>query len=237
MNTLKTIFSQSYENYNNIMLKHIPDYWKKFGCKVRRNQIESIIEALNGNFNFEKIIVVETGASQNFDDGIMGLFFGYLAQKTGGKMIAIDIDEEVLKRSKELFTSIIPDLNYQIYKGDSVEFLSNLKEIPNIVHLDSWDLNLKNPFPSALHGWREFTAIESKMPSGSVIIIDDNYKNGTSVEWIYSNGAREVISITYPMVGKGSNVYHYTLMEESKWKLIGNHYNVCENIKIIIQKK
>jgi hypothetical protein len=36
-----------------------------------------------------------------------------------------------------------------------------------------------NPLPCALHGWREFEAIESKMPIGSIIIIDDNSDDNT----------------------------------------------------------
>ena len=80
-------------------------------------------------------------------------------------------------------------------------------------------------------------AIESKMPSGSIIMIDDNYIGGTWVDWNYNDGRVKRIDNTYPMTGKGANIYHYVLSGSSDWNLIGEHYNSHYNIKIIIQKK
>jgi len=234
---IKNIFKESLELYNDYMSRTQPDYWEYYGFEKRRFQIESLIKSINHNFNFEKLITLETGVSSDPRDGIFGLFLGFATEKTNGLMFGVDINEERIEKSKFLFKEIIPDLNYLTYNNDSIKFLETTEIIPNLVHLDSWDLDIKNPFPCALHGWREFIAIESKMPSGSIIIVDDNYINGTWVDWHYSNGTVERITIQYPIIGKGANIYHYVLNDSSKWKLIGDHYHIHDNIKIIIQKQ
>ena len=74
-------------------------------------------------------------------------------------------------------------LNVNHYVSDSVKFLEEYNGNPNLVHLDSWDLDMTNPVPSMLNGWLEFVAIKDKMPSGSIILVDDNYMKGTWVNW------------------------------------------------------
>jgi hypothetical protein len=234
---IKEIFKQSYQEYIEYMSKNISDYWVSYSFFNRRLQFDSFLNAMNNDFNFEKLIAIETGASHNLRDGVFGLFLGIATAKTNGKMMSVDIQDELLIYSKKLFAEVIPNLNYETYKDDSINFLLNLTEVPNIVHLDSWDFDLLNPFPSALHGWREFMAVESKMLPGSIIIIDDNYRNGTFIDWFHPDGHMEVITNRYPMIGKGAHVYQYVLGGASNWKLIGSHYDEYNCIKIIIQKK
>ena len=230
---MKDIFSKSYLDYYNYMDSILPNY----DHSVRRTQAQTIIYAINDRFNFDKLITVETGASQNPLDGVFGLFLGFATQRTNGKFMSVDINREILNRNEELFKNVLPNLDHRGFNDDSVNFLTNLTEIPNMVHLDSWDLDLKNPFPSALHGWEEFKAIESKMPSGSLIIIDDNYRNGTYIDWIYPDGKIERIINEYPMIGKGAHIYNHVINGNSDWELIGNHYDSFICLKIIIQKK
>jgi hypothetical protein len=75
------------------------------------------------------------------------------------------------------------------------------------------------------------------MESGSIIIIDDNYRQGTYIEWFHGNGKRDDDVVKYPMLGKGAHVYQHVLNNITDWVLIGSHYNTYDNIKIIIQKK
>jgi hypothetical protein len=152
-------------------------------------------------------------------------------------MISVDISPDVSQRSKKIFDEVIPDLDYSVNVSDSVSFIKNLEVIPNLVHLDSWDFNLFDILPSALHGWEEFKAIESKMEKGSIIIIDDNYPKDTNMQWVYTDGRIEKTTVRYPMIGKGAHVYQYVFNNETNWKLIGTHYDSPNNIKIIIQKK
>ena len=93
-----------------------------------------------------------------------------------------------------------------------------------------------------LHGWLEFAAIKDKMPSGSIIIVDDNFLKNSWVNWnIMQNGnytgEHQRIDICYDIVGKGSLIYHWCQKENTDWDLIGNHYNAGSNIKLIIKKR
>jgi len=234
---MKQLFLEGYQDYLNHMRGVIPDYDNSVGHGTRRKQCQTLIDSINDSFKFENIIFLETGASSSYGDGLFGLFLGYVTKKTEGKMISVDISPDITEKSKAIFKNAIPGLDYSIHVDDSVSFLKGLGEIPNLVHLDSWDFNLFNPFPSALHGWEEFKAIESKMESGSIIIIDDNYRQGTYLEWFHNDGQRADDVIKYPMIGKGAHVYQHVLNNVTDWKLIGTHYDTHDNIKIIIQKK
>jgi hypothetical protein len=234
---MKQLFLEGYEEYLNHMRIMITDYDNSANHIIRRKQCQTLLNSINEDFNFDKLIVLETGASSNYNDGMFGLFLGYVTKKTNGKMTSVDISSTVVEKSKKIFEDAIPRLNYSIYDKDSVSFLKHTQEIPNLVHLDSWDFNLYDPLPSALHGWREFIAIESKMEKGSIIIIDDNYISGTFLEWIHGDGRVDVDIIKYPILGKGAHVYQHVLNNTTNWKLIGSHYNTNDNIKIIIQKQ
>jgi hypothetical protein len=233
---MKDIFNSAYNMFNSFLEKKIDDYWNNFGYEVRRNQCMSLINSLNDRFNFETLRVLETGVSQSYRDSLWGLFLGFATGLTNGKMDAVDINELYAENSNKLFKGIIPNLDYQTHVQDSILFLENYQHQPNIVHLDSWDLDLKNPLPSALHGWKEFVAIKNKVPKGGIIIIDDNYIDKTWIEWNYPNGYSEKIVTQYPMTGKGSLIYHHVIEGKDDWELIGTHYNDHTNIKIIIQK-
>jgi hypothetical protein len=234
---MKQFFREGYEKYLDHMRTVIPDYDNSIGHGTRRKQCETVIESINEDFNFDKLIVLETGASSNYGDGLFGLFLGHVAKITNGKMTSVDISSKIVDRSSKIFEEALPDLDYSIHVGDSVSFLKNIEEIPNFVHLDSWDFNLFDAFPSALHGWEEFKAIESRMPKGSIIVIDDNYRKGTYVQWFHGDGTEDGMSIRYPMVGKGAHIYQHVINKDTDWKLIGQHYDTFDNIKIIIQKK
>lgn len=234
---MKELFLEGYNEYLSYMRTVIPNYDSSIGHGTRRKQCETLINAINDDFNFDKIVVLETGASASYGDGLFGLFLGFVAQKKGNRMMSVDISRDVVDKSYRVFDKAIPNLGYSSHVKDSVEFLKNVNEIPNLVHLDSWDFNLFDPLPSALHGWEEFKAIESKMPKGSIIIIDDNYRKDTYVQWFHADGREEHMTVPYPMVGKGAHIFQYALSQKSDWKLIGNHYETFDNIKIIIQKR
>jgi hypothetical protein len=187
------------------------------------------------------IEIIETGASQSLDDGCFGLFLAHIAQSHGGQMSSVDVNAEISARSQEIYKKYLDNFHVWHHVNDSVKYLRNYRGFPTIVHLDSWDLDLKNPVPSMLHGFREFQAIEKRMPSGSLIIVDDNFFRGTVVYWNYFyNGIlqnTEEIPISYDVVGKGSLIYHYLELEECEWVLLGDEYSLGSNVKLILQKK
>jgi hypothetical protein len=207
----------------------------------RSKQADSLYNVLMNYFEFEKVECIETGASQNLDDGCFGLYLAKIVQSKGGSYHSVDIYEDIVNKSKLIFEKYIPELNVNHSVLDSVKFLEEYNGNPNLVHLDSWDLDLTNPIQSMLHGWLEFVAIKDKMPSGSIILIDDNFLKGTWVNWNWMvNGQitkSEFIDIEYDIIGKGSLVYHWCQKEETEWDLVGDHYIAGDNIKIIIRKK
>jgi hypothetical protein len=208
----------------------------------RLSQSKDVYNALKDHFNFDKIECIETGASQNLEDGCFGLYLAKVTESTGGVYHSVDIYEDIVNKSKLIFEKYIPELKINHYVSDSVKFLEDYNGSPNLVHLDSWDLDLTNPVPSMLHGWLEFAAIKDKMPSGSIIIVDDNFLKNSWVNWnIMQNGnytgEHQRIDITYDIVGKGSLIYHWCQKENTDWDLIGNNHRVGENIKIILKKK
>lgn len=207
----------------------------------RVDQAEDLSKILDDHFKFDSIECIETGSSQNFSDGCFGFFLCELIKEHGGKFSSVDIDGEIVSSSVLLYDKFYPDVNIDHCTMDSIKFLREYEGSPNLVHLDSWDLDLKNPIPSMLHGWMEFEAIRHKMPSGSICVIDDNFFKGTWVEWNWIDEgkiqSKEVINIDYDVIGKGSLIYHYCKNYETDWEIIGDHYKAGPNVKLIIKKK
>jgi len=208
--------------------------------QIRHKQVDYVDEILS-DFPFENIKCIETGISQNIEDGAFGL---YLARKVGndGIYVGVDINENYVNEGKKLFKHYFPDnTNHHFICGDSVEFLKIRKDGYNLAHLDSYDLNIHNPFPSMLHHWNEFVELKDVMPIGSIVMIDDNFMKGTTVYWNHLyNGEfvrQEKVPITYDIIGKGTLIYHWVKEMSDEWELIGDHYNSVDNIKVIIRKK
>jgi len=215
------------------MFKEALNWYKGVSPNGRRiQQLESVVDVIE-DFPFSEVCCIETGASQNWNDGCVGAFFAKLCQSTNGEFHSVDLYDHIVEGSKALYKELRIPANH--YAQDSVKFLEETNVVPNLVHLDSWDLDLKNPFPSALHGWREFEAIENKMPIGSILIIDDNYFKGSWVDWVYPHKSNERIDINYPILGKGALVWHFIESGESNWKKLSED-TVGSNIKLVYQK-
>jgi hypothetical protein len=207
---------------------------------IRIKQAEILDDILKEHFNFDYVECIETGCSYgSYDD--FGTYLGHFVNENKGKLSTVDIVPERIKKSKIFYSNLFSDLSVDFFCGDSVEYLKSYDGRPNLVHLDSWDLDMINPLSSMLHGWLEFSIIRDKMPSGSICIVDDNYLNGTTVYWNVLNNGNHVetlpIDITYDIVGKGGLIYHWVKNYETDWVLIGDHYHAGPNFKLILKKK
>lgn len=210
------------------------------GRSERSTQADSILKVLEGNFKVEgPINIVETGASHKWDDGMMGLLFARICQETGGRMWMVDIDETIIEHAKQVFGQEGIDC-VTFVVGDSVKFLEEFEGEVHIVHLDSWDLNLFDPMPSALHGWREFDSIKDKLSSDTIVIVDDNYLAGTWVDWNHTMNGQivrtERVTINYPCVGKGSHIWWWVQQPENGWELLSENI-AGQNVKVICKKR
>ena len=211
---------------------------------IKCDNIDDILDkcknqSLKG-FVFERLwdLIIKFGFCPIFPNS---QFCHKIGNSNNGKLKTVDIVSDSIEKSKIFYRDLFPNLDVEFFCGDSVEYLKSYEGKPNLVHLDSWDLEIPNPLSSMLHGWLEFSIIKDKMPSGSICIIDDNYLNGTTVYWNILNNGNHVktlpIDITYDIVGKGSLVYHWVKNYDTDWELIGNHYQAGPNIKLILKKK
>ena len=98
----------------------------KFRFENRIDQAKSVLDSFNDKFNFEKIVCLETGCSQNWDDGLFGLFLGRAVKESGGSFYSVDISEEYNKKSGEIFSKFIPGLDYHSETFDSIEYLVHI---------------------------------------------------------------------------------------------------------------
>ena len=221
------------------MSKHLDFFKSHIDNPMRIQQAEILDFILQEHFEFDYVECIETGCSfGGYDD--FGTYLGSFCKDFNGKLSTVDINCDSIEKSKNFYKELFDGLDVTYRCGDSVEFLKDYNGSPNLVHLDSWDLEIPNPISSMLHCWLEFDAIKDKMPSGSICIIDDNYLNGTTVYWnIFNNGnfvKTQPYDITYDIVGKGSLVYHWVKNYSTDWELIGNHYIAGPCIKLILKK-
>jgi len=223
-------------DYCSFMSSNVDNFWRKNGYKDRLIQMDVFTEVMLSHFEFDEINLIETGVSGKLSYGLFGFFLGSLVSNYGGQMHSVDLDCESCKSSEEIFSKNIKNLKYKTYCKDSVEFLKYPPIIPNIVHLDSYDFNLYNPFPSALHCWKEFEAIEKLMPTGGIIFIYDNWMKGTFLQW-FQNGNESLEEIKYPVIGKGANIYNEVLQNRTNFELLDEFHRPFKNTKIYIKKK
>ena len=69
-----TIFDKSLENYT----QHLHNQPSK-PIKKRIKQLKILTNLLNIHFKFDKINSIETGGSQNWNDGMIGYYFAHLS--------------------------------------------------------------------------------------------------------------------------------------------------------------
>lgn len=222
--------------YCEYMSKQVKDFWQNPGYKIRRDHIKIFSEIIGDEFEFDDVRLIETGVSGKVSYGLWGFFLGAFVESFGGEMHSVDLNKESCESSKKIFSEELPNLKYKTYCQDSISFLETPPIIPNIVHLDSYDFQLFNPLPSALHGWEEFKKIEKLMPKGGIILVDDNWLQGTYLEW-FQNEKRIERLIEFPILGKGANIYEQVKQNKTNFELIGNHHVPYKMIKIYIKKK
>lgn len=110
--------------------------------------------------------IVETGSSA-WGTNSSVLFDSYV-RRFGGSFETVDIRTRPMYELRSKLGS-----NSLMHCADSVAFLENWarknpETIIDLVYLDSWDLDVNDPWPSALHGLREFIALEENLSEGSL---------------------------------------------------------------------
>ena len=118
--------------------------------------------------------IIETGTLRRTDspDGQSTKVFAEYVKLYGGKFYSVDISTEAISISKsEVGPTLLPYVNYVC--EDSVGWLSRFNEQIDVLYLDSYDFDDKNPDPSQQHELAEIGAAFGKLNNPAVIALDD----------------------------------------------------------------
>ena len=151
---------------------------------TRRSREPTFSLMINHLKTIKDPLIIETGCSrydknsEGFDgDGFSTIIFDTFINQYGGEFRTVDINPENIVFAKAQVSE-----KTQFFCEDSVGYLWKLnKELTeqnryiDLLYLDSFDFEPSNPHPSSLHHVKELTAIFSRLKSGSMITLDDNF--------------------------------------------------------------
>jgi cephalosporin hydroxylase len=162
-------------------------------------------------------LIIETGMSAWGTNSSL-LFDDYVC-RYGGTFYTVDIR---LRPLMELRSAVSHQTRLSC--NDSVRFLqkwvrSNPGRRANLVYLDSFDLNPRLPYESALHGIREFLAIRPALGKGSLLLVDDTPINPEACPPEWRQEAESFLKEEGVMPGKGMLIVPYLDSSHSVTKL------------------
>jgi hypothetical protein len=129
--------------------------------------------------------IVETGCVRMKDnwsgDGQSTVLFDHYAKNHEGSLVlSVDIDATATALCKSMVSDRV-----KVHTGDSVKFLDGLvralpSETPTIdlLYLDSFDVDLYAPLPSAIHHLKELLAISPLLSPQTLVVVDDSPSMG-----------------------------------------------------------
>lgn len=192
------------------------------GDHINRATMEKALSLLHNR----PAVILETGSSA-WGTNSSKLFDLYVKSR-GGEFHTVDIRIDPLcnlYKESSVFS--------HFYCDDSVSFLKKwVKNHPNqkvdLVYLDSWDVNWKEPIPSAMHGLSEYFAISPALGKGSILIIDDSPANVLNMNFLSTElkNTAEQFYIKYGiMPGKGTLI-DILLSKQSNARKIEHSYQI-----------
>ncbi|WP_087651565.1 hypothetical protein [Acetobacter pasteurianus] len=130
-------------------------------------------------------LIIETGCLRvpgNWEgDGQSTFLFDWYAREKYGHVLTIDINPDSIDSARRACSSVTSTiLNDSI---SALDMLSKILDRPaSLLYFDSFDLDLENPMPSAIHHAMEMMAARRLIGSGTLICVDDfslpNQKQG-----------------------------------------------------------
>ena len=156
------------------------------------------------------ILIIETGVARQPDnwagDGQSTVLFDrYVTARGPDSCVhAVDISADSVMACRGLVGS-----QTTVHLQDSVKFLDELARsedppVPNLVYLDSYDLDWDYWFPSAAHCLKEFAAVTPLLNPKTLLVVDDS----PPVTHILESGKRTVIAPS-KIAGKGRLLAEY----------------------------
>jgi hypothetical protein len=205
-------------------------FFKKYKTKIVQNgqtisgdsRLQFLFYALSKLVRLKRpIYVVETGTqwididNLNNQGSFTYILGDFISNYVGGKLITIDNDKEHLELSKVYTKEFANNIEYIL--GDSVEVLDKIKDKYkfDLVYLDSFDLIIPKPKPSAEHHLNELKVIYDYLTDDVIVTVDDNYPPNTTIMWKTFRGdthiKNEHIYTENKIIGKGSLIHPFLL--------------------------
>ena len=184
----------------------------------------------------DPIIIVETGClrvKDNFLDGQSTLLFDKytLARGKESKVYTVDINSNSTKVCKQVVSN-----NVEITTDDSVRYLNTLsanflknKTKVSMFYLDSFDVDWRYTYPSAVHHLKELTSITRLLHKDTLVVVDDSpaFGNLTQTE-NETNPTWKILHSPAPSIGgKGFLVHEYA--KHVGAKVVFSHYQAAWN--------
>jgi hypothetical protein len=160
------------------------DFWDYFE-RVARPRLARRADGFARIFEYldrfdRPVEIVETGCVREKDnwsgDGQSTVLFDKYAEfHPGSTVLSVDADPEAVTLCKSLVT------HAQLHTGDSIAFLEALvrQSSPelrslDLLYLDSYDVNLDDPLPSATHHLDELVAVVPFLRPDTLVVVDDS---------------------------------------------------------------
>ena len=182
------------------------------------------------------IIIVETGClrvKDNFLDGQSTLLFDKYTLSRGEKSKVYTVD--ISQNSTKVCGQVVSD-NVEITTDDSVHYLNNLthnfftnKTKVSMFYLDSFDIDWRYTYPSAVHHLKELTSITRLLNKETLVVVDDSpaFGNLTQSE-NESKPTWKILDSPAPSIGgKGFLVHEYA--KHVGAKVVFSHYQAAWN--------
>ncbi|MBB2204863.1 hypothetical protein [Gluconacetobacter takamatsuzukensis] len=139
----------------------------------RADGFAAIFDALDPHAN---PLIIETGCLRvpgNWEgDGQSTFQFDWYVRERQGRVVTIDVNERSIDSARRACSSATSTI-----LNDSVAALDMLGAIAGepaaLIYLDSFDLDIANPMPSAIHHAMEVMAARRLIGSGTIVCIDD----------------------------------------------------------------
>jgi len=175
----------------------------KYDFRKRRDTFLKVMELMKA---IDAKTIIETGTSREGlkgakSNGAATIVFGKWARENGAFVHSVDISEESCRNAQLEVNRQNLNPFVKIHHSDSLVFLENFKEKVDLLYLDSYDYSsdIEVQKKSQEHHLLEFKAIENKLHTNSIVLIDDcDLPNGgkgkLAIAYMLKNGWKVVIN-------------------------------------------
>ena len=163
---------------------HSSEFWTMFDTMIKP-ELGARAETFAAMFahldQFDRPVgIIETGCVRRAgnwsgDGGSTLLFDTYAKFHPGSVVYSVDLSEEAVRLCRGLVSA-----NVTVHCGDSVAYLKTLVDRPpanlpslDLLYLDSYDVDMDFPDPSAVHHLKELVAISPMLNAKTLVAVDD----------------------------------------------------------------